>query len=93
MFEINRTKIKGVCQSGRKVVTHNSKCEFVSKVCFLRSGKDVYMTNKVIRDIIEASNVTHNICNGGIKVFTYFKVLLMYLRQITLRIVGYHFSS
>ena len=27
------------------------------------------MTNKAIRDIIEASNVTHNICNGGIKVF------------------------
>ena len=23
-FEINRTKIKGSCQSGRKVVTHNS---------------------------------------------------------------------
>ena len=25
MFEINWTKIKGSCQSGRKVVTHNSK--------------------------------------------------------------------
>ena len=24
-FEINRTKIKGSCQSGRKVVTHKSK--------------------------------------------------------------------
>ena len=24
-FEINRTNIKGGCQSGRKVVTHNSK--------------------------------------------------------------------
>ena len=24
-FEINRKKIKGGCQSGRKVVTHNSK--------------------------------------------------------------------
>ena len=24
-FEINRTKIKGGCQLGRKVVTHNSK--------------------------------------------------------------------
>ena len=24
-FEINLTKIKGGCQSGRKVVTHNSK--------------------------------------------------------------------
>ena len=26
-FEINRTKIKGSCQSERKVVTHNSKSE------------------------------------------------------------------
>ena len=26
-FEINRTKIKGSCQSGRKVVTHNSKSD------------------------------------------------------------------
>ena len=24
-FEVNQTKIKGECQSGRKVVTHNSK--------------------------------------------------------------------
>ena len=26
-FEINRKKIKGGCQSGRKVVTHNSKSD------------------------------------------------------------------
>ena len=26
-FEINRTKIKGGCQLGRKVVTHNSKID------------------------------------------------------------------
>ena len=26
-FEINLTKIKGGCQSGRKVVTHNSKSD------------------------------------------------------------------
>ena len=26
-FEINRTKIKGGCKSGRKVVTHNSKSD------------------------------------------------------------------
>ena len=25
IFEVNRTKIKGGCQSGRKVVTHDSK--------------------------------------------------------------------
>ena len=28
-FEINRTKIKGGCQSVRKVVTHNSKSDFL----------------------------------------------------------------
>ena len=27
-FEINFTKIKGGCQSGRKVVTHNSKSDW-----------------------------------------------------------------
>ena len=27
-FEINRTKIKGGCQSGRKVTTHNSKSDW-----------------------------------------------------------------
>ena len=26
-FEINQTKIKGGCQSGRKVVTHDSKSD------------------------------------------------------------------
>ena len=26
-FEINRTQIKGGCQSGRKVVTHNSRSD------------------------------------------------------------------
>ena len=26
-FDINRKKIKGDCQSGRKVVTHNSKSD------------------------------------------------------------------
>ena len=28
-FVINRTKIKGGCQSGRKVVTHNSKSDLL----------------------------------------------------------------
>ena len=34
-FEINQTKIKGGCQSGRKVVTHNSKSDMpLSKLDF-----------------------------------------------------------
>ena len=35
-FEINGTKIMGGCQSGRKVLTHNSKIYFP----FLGRGKD-----------------------------------------------------
>ena len=31
-FEINRTKIKGGCQPGRKVVTYNSKSDLPIKV-------------------------------------------------------------
>ena len=34
-FEINRTKIRGGCQSGRKVVTQNSKSD-LPLVIFLR---------------------------------------------------------
>ena len=30
-FEINQTKIKGCCQSGRKVVTHTSKSDLPLK--------------------------------------------------------------
>ena len=34
-FEIDRTKIKGGCQSGRKVVTHNSKSDLPLASIFL----------------------------------------------------------
>ena len=34
-FEINQTKIKGSCQSGRKVVTHDSKSDL--PLCALHS--------------------------------------------------------
>ena len=53
-FEINQTKIKGGCQSGRKVVTHHSKsdlplvysailhlymlCSRESSLCFRKNG-------------------------------------------------------
>ena len=37
-FEINQTKIKGGCQSGRKVITHNSKSDLpLSHIVLLRS--------------------------------------------------------
>ena len=38
MFEINRTKIKGSCQSGRKVVTHNSKSDLPLVVSYRSCG-------------------------------------------------------
>jgi len=42
-FEINLTKIKGGCQSGRKVVTHNSKCDLplkTTKKIFWKTSKN-----------------------------------------------------
>ena len=38
-FEINQTKIKGSCQSGRKVVTHNSKSDLSLSVIGLFFSK------------------------------------------------------
>ena len=35
-FEINRTKIKGGCQSGRKVVTHDSKSDLPLVCTYVR---------------------------------------------------------
>ena len=37
-FEINQTKIKGGCQSGRKVVPHDSKSD-LPLVCVKKSPK------------------------------------------------------
>ena len=34
-FEINRTKIKGTCESGRKVVAHNSKSDLPLSIFIL----------------------------------------------------------
>ena len=41
-FEINRTKIKGGCQSGRKVVTHNFKSDLPLDKKKLRSFKMLF---------------------------------------------------
>ena len=37
IFEVNQTKIKGGCQSGRKVVTHNSKSDLPLGKIFLKA--------------------------------------------------------
>ena len=42
-FEINRTKIKGSCQSGRKVVTQNSKIDLSLDI--IRKTKALGKTN------------------------------------------------
>ena len=36
-FEINGTKIKGGCQSGKKVVNHNSKSDLPLAVLFIKN--------------------------------------------------------
>ena len=43
-FEINRTKIKGTCQSGRKVETHDSKSDLplASTMDVMQSRFSVY---------------------------------------------------
>ena len=48
-FEINLTKIKGGCQSGRKAVTHNSKSDLPLIKC-----------KKSLRYIKQRKVVTHN---------------------------------
>ena len=40
-FEINWTKIKGGCQAGRKVVTHNSKIYMPLRTCESAENVDV----------------------------------------------------
>ena len=45
-FEINRTKIKGSCQSGRKMATHDSKSDLpLSKSKGLRKKKEGKLEN------------------------------------------------
>ena len=68
-FEINWTKIKGDCQSGRKVVPHDSKSDLP------------LVENYFFKIAIFVEKVT---LEAACKEFK---------RQITLGIVGYHFSS
>ena len=45
-FEINRTKIKGSCQSGRKVVTHDSKSDLALPVyCYFDPKLIIFLEN------------------------------------------------
>ena len=51
-FEINWTKIKGGCQSGRKVVTHNSKSYLTPVYIEIKSGQNKYLIKHFIADPI-----------------------------------------
>ena len=48
-FEINRTKIKGSCQSGRKVVTHNSKSDLPLGTCHMYKRRLHFIVRRYIR--------------------------------------------
>ena len=47
-FEINQTKIKGSCQSERKVVTHDSKSDLPLDVGMLIASVVLNPTKKVL---------------------------------------------
>ena len=46
-FEINQTKIKGGCQSGREVVTHNSKSDLPLGEPVRRDRDDVHRRRRI----------------------------------------------
>ena len=49
-FEISRTKIKGSCQSGRKVVTHNSDSDLPLvplKMAVSQFGPDTFWSKDI----------------------------------------------
>ena len=48
-FEVNRTKIKGGCQSGRKVVTHNSKSDLLLAILLEQMHKKFEITRTKIK--------------------------------------------
>ena len=50
-FEINRTKIKGSCQSGRKKVTHNSKSD-LPLVFNKKNKRTIYNTHFEVERIV-----------------------------------------
>ena len=53
-FEINRTKIKGGCQSGSKVVTHNSKSDLPLIVCAcMDMDSDVNLKSKRLEGAVQ----------------------------------------
>ena len=62
-FEINRTKITGGCQSGRKLVTHNSKSDLplaalhLCETCARDSDTDIVVFSCDILTLFEHTYV------------------------------------
>ena len=56
-YEINQTKIKGGCQSGRKVVTHDSK----SNLPQIQSMQQKNLTNFFSHTVLRFLKQIHNV--------------------------------
>ena len=63
-FEINLAKIKGGCQSGRKVVPHDSKSDL--RLVIYNNFKEKPLKNKVV--FLSRKELRQNFGQGGWKV-------------------------
>ena len=61
-FETNRTKNKGGCQSGRKVVTHNSKSDLPLAIQLEQMHKKFEINRTKIKGVCQSGRkvLTHN---------------------------------
>ena len=84
-FEINQTKIKGGCQSGRKVVTRDSQSDLsldTKDNNFLYryiSGKDSYQIYNILVPLFWILPASHKVlsqnCHVSMSTFVCFKVM------------------
>ena len=65
-FEINQTKIKGGCQSGRKVVTHDSKSDLPLPTRKRQSVKTISICINFITSSFVESYTAHSSINFGL---------------------------
>ena len=67
-FEINQTKIKGGCQSGRKVVTHNSKSDLPLALLLFPITHTPHVVLSSTRDYCDIGYFSHVIYVAASKV-------------------------
>ena len=53
-FELNQTKIKGSCQLGRKVATHNSKSDLPLADC-----RQLWLTSSIMKQSTQGNFIEH----------------------------------